>query len=51
MKTKALVALSDKTPLLHRAFHLSLPVRAAAAVPFVQALSYSVIGVAQDAIS
>lgn len=32
MKTKALVALSDKAPLLHRAFHLSLPVRAAAAV-------------------
>lgn len=43
MKTEALVALSDKVPLLRRAFHLSLPVRAAAAGSFVQDLSHTVL--------
>lgn len=43
MKTKALVALSDKAPPLHNAFHLSLPVRAAATMSFVQTLSHTVL--------
>ncbi|GAA6066036.1 zinc finger protein castor homolog 1 isoform X1 [Tachysurus ichikawai] len=49
VKTKALIALFDKAPPLHNAFHLSLPVRAAATISFVQTLSHGVIGV--DAIS
>lgn len=43
MKTKALVAPSDNAPLLHRAFHLSLPVRAAAGVSLVRALAHTVL--------